>query len=114
MSSSAREVCRSEATRGQSTWAAAASALGIGASVAAMSALRKARANGAQSMPDTLQLSCWSCSVWRLFGNIIAPGQRETGAEMARTLDRLDRKILEELQADARISNQELAKRVGL
>ncbi|HYB34302.1 MAG TPA: Lrp/AsnC family transcriptional regulator [Steroidobacteraceae bacterium] len=32
----------------------------------------------------------------------------------AHTLDRLDRRILEELQADARISNQELAKRVGL
>ena len=31
-----------------------------------------------------------------------------------KTLDRLDRRILEELQADARISNQELAKRVGL
>ena len=31
-----------------------------------------------------------------------------------RALDRLDRRILEELQADARISNQELAKRVGL
>ena len=29
-------------------------------------------------------------------------------------LDRLDRKILAELQADARISNQELARRVGL
>jgi len=33
---------------------------------------------------------------------------------MARSLDRLDRRILDELQADARISNQELAKRVGL
>jgi Lrp/AsnC family leucine-responsive transcriptional regulator len=33
---------------------------------------------------------------------------------MAKTLDRLDRRILEELQLDARISNQELAKRVGL
>src|SRR5437763_11068 len=33
---------------------------------------------------------------------------------MPRALDRLDRRILEELQADARISNQELAKRVGL
>src|SRR5204862_6188695 len=33
---------------------------------------------------------------------------------MSRALDRLDRRILEELQADARISNQELAKRVGL
>lgn len=33
---------------------------------------------------------------------------------MARTLDRLDRRILDELQADARMSNQELAKRVGL
>jgi len=31
-----------------------------------------------------------------------------------RNLDRLDRKILGELQRDARISNQELAKRVGL
>ena len=33
---------------------------------------------------------------------------------MPKTLDRLDRRILDELQADARISNQELAKRVGL
>ena len=33
---------------------------------------------------------------------------------MAKTLDRVDRRILEELQADARISNQDLAKRVGL
>jgi len=31
-----------------------------------------------------------------------------------KVLDRLDRRILEELQADARIANQELAKRVGL
>ena len=35
-------------------------------------------------------------------------------ATARRNLDRLDRKILSELQADARISNQELAKRVGL
>jgi DNA-binding Lrp family transcriptional regulator len=33
---------------------------------------------------------------------------------MSKILDRLDRRILDELQADARISNQELAKRVGL
>ena len=33
---------------------------------------------------------------------------------MPKSLDRLDRRILDELQADARISNQELAKRVGL
>jgi len=33
---------------------------------------------------------------------------------MARPPDRLDRLILEELQLDARITNQELAKRVGL
>jgi len=33
---------------------------------------------------------------------------------MAKELDRLDRRILNELQADARLSNQELAKRVGL
>jgi DNA-binding Lrp family transcriptional regulator len=31
-----------------------------------------------------------------------------------KSLDRLDRRILEELQADGRVSNQELAKRVGL
>jgi len=33
---------------------------------------------------------------------------------MSKTLDRVDRRILDELQADARISNQDLAKRVGL
>jgi DNA-binding Lrp family transcriptional regulator len=33
---------------------------------------------------------------------------------MPRTLDRVDRRILDALQADARISNQELAKRIGL
>jgi DNA-binding Lrp family transcriptional regulator len=33
---------------------------------------------------------------------------------MARNLDRLDRRILDELQGDARVSNQELAQRVGL
>jgi len=33
---------------------------------------------------------------------------------MPADLDRLDRRILDELQSDARLSNQELAKRVGL
>ncbi|HEY2037307.1 MAG TPA: winged helix-turn-helix transcriptional regulator, partial [Steroidobacteraceae bacterium] len=33
---------------------------------------------------------------------------------MPKPLDRLDRRILDELQGDARISNQELAHRVGL
>src|SRR5690349_10224549 len=33
---------------------------------------------------------------------------------MPKTLDRLDRRILDELQGDARLANQELAKRVGL
>ncbi len=33
---------------------------------------------------------------------------------MARPLDRLDRRMLETLQREARITNQELAKRVGL
>ncbi len=33
---------------------------------------------------------------------------------MAHNLDRLDRRILDELQGDARVSNQELAQRVGL
>jgi DNA-binding Lrp family transcriptional regulator len=38
----------------------------------------------------------------------------EGGSPVPKNLDRLDRRILDELQADARISNQELAKRVGL
>ena len=33
---------------------------------------------------------------------------------MSKALDRVDRRILDELQGDARVSNQELAKRVGL
>jgi DNA-binding Lrp family transcriptional regulator len=33
---------------------------------------------------------------------------------MTKALDRVDQRMLEELQADARISNQDLAKRVGL
>jgi DNA-binding Lrp family transcriptional regulator len=33
---------------------------------------------------------------------------------MSKTLDRVDRRILDTLQVDARISNQELAKKVGL
>jgi DNA-binding Lrp family transcriptional regulator len=33
---------------------------------------------------------------------------------MSRNLDRVDRRILDTLQGDARISNQELAKKVGL
>jgi DNA-binding Lrp family transcriptional regulator len=33
---------------------------------------------------------------------------------MSRTLDRVDRRILDTLQVDARISNQELAKKIGL
>lgn len=33
---------------------------------------------------------------------------------MSKSLDRTDRRILSELQGDARLSNQELAKRVGL
>ena len=33
---------------------------------------------------------------------------------MSRSLDRVDRRILDTLQGDARISNQELAKKVGL
>jgi len=33
---------------------------------------------------------------------------------MSRTLDRVDRRILDTLQGDARISNQDLAKKIGL
>jgi DNA-binding Lrp family transcriptional regulator len=51
-------------------------------------------------LPDARAIEQYPCSKW--------------GRSMAKSLDRLDRRILEELQADARISNQELAKRVGL
>jgi len=62
-------------------------------------------------MLDSVQLSCFSCHLSARLGNILAQKAWDMGT---RTLDRLDRRILEELQADARISNQELAKRVGL
>jgi DNA-binding Lrp family transcriptional regulator len=39
---------------------------------------------------------------------------RDVNEIMPKSLDRLDRRILDELQADARISNQDLAQRVGL
>src|SRR5579871_4688498 len=44
-------------------------------------------------------------------GNILA---LSTEPPMPRALDRLDRRILDELQDNARLSNQELAQRVGL
>ena len=65
-------------------------------------------------MPEHVQLPCFCCLLQGTLSNIIAlnhPGNTLMGN---RALDRLDRRILEELQADARISNQELAKRVGL
>src|SRR5690348_18333778 len=60
-----------------------------------------------------MKFPCFDCCPSRVSGNIIAtsPGG---SCRVARILDRLDRRILDELQADARISNQELAKRVGL
>src|SRR5215469_6194314 len=42
------------------------------------------------------------------------PGWPSENDFMPKSLDRLDRRILDELQSDARISNQELAQRVGL
>lgn len=57
------------------------------------------------------QWACCYCFESAFVGNILAPIKGKT---MDKSLDRLDRLILEELQADARISNQELAKRVGL
>jgi DNA-binding Lrp family transcriptional regulator len=56
------------------------------------------------------QLACAYCSQLPDSGNILAQGEKT----MTRPLDRVDRRILDELQADARISNQDLAKRVGL
>jgi DNA-binding Lrp family transcriptional regulator len=62
-------------------------------------------------MRGITQWACRYCSAPSVIGNILA---RIKGYTMAKALDRLDRRILDELQADARISNQELAKRVGL
>jgi DNA-binding Lrp family transcriptional regulator len=47
-------------------------------------------------------------------GNILAELEELTMPKTLDRLDRLDRRILDELQGDARLSNQELAKRVGL
>jgi DNA-binding Lrp family transcriptional regulator len=62
-------------------------------------------------MRRVTQLACRYCPATAAHGNILADLPEHL---MAKTLDRLDRRILDELQADARISNQELAKRVGL
>jgi DNA-binding Lrp family transcriptional regulator len=62
-------------------------------------------------MRHITQLACSYCQFWGRVGNILAQTEALT---MARSLDRMDRRILEELQSDARLSNQELAKRVGL
>jgi DNA-binding Lrp family transcriptional regulator len=67
----------------------------------------------AQLMRDHVQLPCFYCPIDHQFGNILAWSVEEDTMSTP-ALDRLDRRILEELQADARISNQELAKRVGL
>jgi DNA-binding Lrp family transcriptional regulator len=68
----------------------------------------------AQLMPELVQLPCFNCPDWGYIGNILAEKRMAVPRATPRSLDRLDRRILEELQADARISNQELAKRVGL
>src|SRR3982750_2295454 len=66
-------------------------------------------------MRPITQLACASCRLSPSIGNILADPFRSGGASpVSRNLDRLLRRILDELQADARISNQELAKRVGL
>jgi DNA-binding Lrp family transcriptional regulator len=68
----------------------------------------------AKLMPVSLQFLCFNCRPQPIIGNILAQ-RRPGGVSMnPRPLDRLDRRILAELQTDARISNQELAKRVGL
>jgi DNA-binding Lrp family transcriptional regulator len=61
-------------------------------------------------MPPYGQLAFDHCQFEPFEGNILS----QTGGTVSKTLDRLDRRILDELQKDARISNQELAKRVGL
>src|SRR5256885_16597747 len=62
-------------------------------------------------MRPSTQLACLDCPVHAHLGNIIADWWEHS---MSKSLDRVDRRILDELQGDARVSNQELAKRVGL
>src|SRR5512140_1394647 len=62
-------------------------------------------------MPRSRQWACRDCPLYAHLGNIIAT---KRGKPMSKSLDRVDRRILDELQGDARVSNQELAKRVGL
>jgi DNA-binding Lrp family transcriptional regulator len=61
-------------------------------------------------MLNIRKLSCAYCSGYAISGNILA----HWSCAMTKILDRVDRRMLDELQADARISNQDLAKRVGL
>src|SRR5262249_24685750 len=98
MSSSAREASRSEATRRQSVGAAAGGGLGIGTGVAAITFGLRSRGwravyarSGAIILPCLLNRSAF----WQ-YSCHLTQGTRT----MAKTLDRLDRKILEELQAD--------------
>ena len=66
----------------------------------------------AQLMPMASAMSLPLIAHFMVILAILLPS--ETGVACPRTLDRVDRRILDALQGDARISNQELAKRVGL
>jgi len=59
-------------------------------------------------------MSLRSLRPWRLFWQSSFLGLPGFSKIMPKALDRLDRRILDELQSDARVSNQELAHRVGL
>src|SRR3569833_753153 len=57
--------------------------------------------------------ACLDCAVCALLSNNLAV-MRGTLVASSKSLDRVARRILDELQGDARVSNQELAMRVGL
>src|SRR6185312_5879072 len=128
MSSRAREACSSPATRNQSgavptAWAGPVlreiDTAGATITLAPPIALPGLRA--AITRPVC---AGWEHSLCPLGRNelaliarsvlILAILLRRRKNPMSRILDRLDRRILDELQQDARMSNQELARRVGL
>lgn len=65
-------------------------------------------------MPGFTQWAFCYCLGRHVSGNNIAVPPSLRDPIVPKSLDRLDRRILEELQEDGRVSNQELAKRVGL
>src|SRR5215469_4470633 len=115
MSSSARVACSSRTTARQSGSDRAMGPLSARGGIAA----ERAGMRSPTGAGGLRSLCAWTCNYLASIASMapfLAIFLRTTRRKRmaSRPLDRLDRRILEELQANARISNQELAKRVGL